>query len=423
MSSQSRAVLKGTSFKYGMPLYGLAWPSGDTFILCGGGGNGIKNRIVCAESKQGRLSDVITEHQMGDDCPMKLAMSPDGRSILLCMGKGGLKRVDLDLSGTKFTPTPLPLGPEVANLGTGEVKSLAFSSDGKILAVGMASGELYVLHWPSLAAIMILKGEGKLSEAVRDVDLGDSKSSLLALTLDNGSAEVWDYEIKALVCRMEPGKTRENLSRVISLGNGVKTVAQPLPEGISRVQISKIRFARDETGEVITLLRTEAGSAVARWSVPQTPEGKDRGLLSYVSSKHLSPTPCTCFETSPDGKLLAFGTSEGDVFVTTAVNYKKVAQAAKAHMVFSTAVAFAVDTPGEQEGSGIKNYRVISVSADASARILGVPSSTVSAAVAGKGSLPPFLLLALLLLFFIVAVLGLTQYGEIRALIVGKEEL
>lgn len=37
------------TFKYGMPIYGLAWPTGDVFYICGGGGStasGIKNRYV-----------------------------------------------------------------------------------------------------------------------------------------------------------------------------------------------------------------------------------------------------------------------------------------------------------------------------------------------------------------------------------------
>ena len=133
----SRAVLKGNTFKYGMPLYGLAWPSGDTFVLCGGGGNGIKNRIICAESKQGQLSDVISECLLNDDCPMRLAVSPDGKSIVLCMGKGGIKRVDVDLSGPKFSPVPLPPSPELSKIGTGEVKAPAFPHNWKCLALSL----------------------------------------------------------------------------------------------------------------------------------------------------------------------------------------------------------------------------------------------------------------------------------------------
>lgn len=420
----SRAVLKGVTFKYGMPLYGLAWPSGDSFVLCGGGGNGIKNRIICADSKQGQLSDVVSEHLLNDDCPMRLAISPDGKSIVLCMGKGGIKRVDVDLSGPKFFPMALPSGPELSQIGTEEVKSLAFSPDGKHLALGLASGEVYILEWPSLTGKFSLRGEQKLADAVRDIDLSDSsKAKLLALTLDNGTAELWDWEKKVLVCRMEPGKAKQNLERFVSLGNGSKTVAQPLPQGIEKVQISKIRFARDETGEVITLLRTGAGSAVARWSCPPPPKGQERGLLSYVSSKHISSQPCTCFETSADGQLLAFGTSEGGLVVTTSINYAKAAQVAKAHMVFTTGVMFAKDTPPGAQGAPIKNYRVVSVSADASARIMEVSSTTVLAAASSKVSLPPFLLLALLVLFIALLILGFTQYGEMKSLFLGKEEL
>jgi hypothetical protein len=32
--------------KYGMPLYGAAWPPGEYFFICGGGGHGLVNRWV-----------------------------------------------------------------------------------------------------------------------------------------------------------------------------------------------------------------------------------------------------------------------------------------------------------------------------------------------------------------------------------------
>lgn len=34
-------------FRYGMPVYGVAWPEGDLIFVCGGGGSastGVKNR-------------------------------------------------------------------------------------------------------------------------------------------------------------------------------------------------------------------------------------------------------------------------------------------------------------------------------------------------------------------------------------------
>jgi hypothetical protein len=33
-------------FKYGMALYGVAWPEGPYYFVCGGGGHGLQNRSV-----------------------------------------------------------------------------------------------------------------------------------------------------------------------------------------------------------------------------------------------------------------------------------------------------------------------------------------------------------------------------------------
>ena len=52
-SSASQVALQGKSFKYGMPIYGLAWPDGDVIYVCGGGGMGIKNRWVLADHGMG----------------------------------------------------------------------------------------------------------------------------------------------------------------------------------------------------------------------------------------------------------------------------------------------------------------------------------------------------------------------------------
>ena len=60
-------------------------------------------------------------------------------------------------------------------------------------------------------------GEKKLSDSVRDLDFFNSgvsaggvaetaASHLIAVTLDNGTCELWDWERGVLVCRLEPGK-------------------------------------------------------------------------------------------------------------------------------------------------------------------------------------------------------------------------
>ena len=126
-----------------------------------------------------------------------------------------------------------------------------------------------------------------------------------------------------------------------SAANSLKALPIPLSSyslpllahaGIERIQISKVRFARDGSGDLLTLLNTPAtGGHVARWSgapsllAPAPPSGPDAAagapappprLLSLVSCKKVSEHPCTCFEVSRDGTLLAFGTSEGAVVVS-----------------------------------------------------------------------------------------------------------
>jgi hypothetical protein len=59
------------TFKYGMPLYGLVWPEGDTWLTCGGGGHGIKNRVVAAGAGDGALTDQTAEQHFGDNCPTR----------------------------------------------------------------------------------------------------------------------------------------------------------------------------------------------------------------------------------------------------------------------------------------------------------------------------------------------------------------
>jgi hypothetical protein len=40
-------------FKYGMALYGVAWPEGPYYFVCGGGGHGLQNRWVADSEAAG----------------------------------------------------------------------------------------------------------------------------------------------------------------------------------------------------------------------------------------------------------------------------------------------------------------------------------------------------------------------------------
>ena len=146
-------------------------------------------RIVLSQYLDGALSEEAGSLST-QDAPLRMALSPAGTCLVLAMGKGGLERFDVDLSAKPLPGLAAAPGPatcmtrvlvlEVLRLahtrrakldmvelptaaardwGAGEVrqalqsmgmvKALAFSRDGRRLALGGEDGSITVLDWPS----------------------------------------------------------------------------------------------------------------------------------------------------------------------------------------------------------------------------------------------------------------------------------
>ncbi|MEW5309888.1 MAG: hypothetical protein WDW38_001734 [Sanguina aurantia] len=354
--SKGPDVLK--TFKYGMPIYGLAWPAGDVFYICGGGGStasGIKNRLVMAQGKAGGLSDQVADFNFGSNCPMRLAVTPDSRSIVFAMGTGGLRR--LDVNPAAEAPKPAEVSDALqARMSQvkGEVKSLAFNASGTLLALGGDDGSLAVHEWPSMDVKMNLSGDRKLKDSVKDVDFSTAEgSTAVAAVLDNGSLELWDWESGRLLSRLERPKGHQFKSdRVIMMSSSTHTMLQQLPAGMEAVSFSRVKFARDGTGRMLTLLNNRSGCFVGSW-VPRT-DGMV-GMVALHASVRASEQPGGCFDVSADGSKVAVGDPEGGVVVLRSQPLLVLRRAAKCHMVFTTAVAFSPD-----------GLHLLSTSADAS---------------------------------------------------------
>jgi hypothetical protein len=71
MGKKAKVGSRPNEFKYGMALYGAAWPPGDHFFVCGGGGHGLVNRVVWARYAGGRCSDQVGECKLGAATPMR----------------------------------------------------------------------------------------------------------------------------------------------------------------------------------------------------------------------------------------------------------------------------------------------------------------------------------------------------------------
>eukprot|EP00201_Polytomella_parva_P011790 CAMPEP_0175053750 /NCGR_PEP_ID=MMETSP0052_2-20121109/9104_1 /TAXON_ID=51329 ORGANISM="Polytomella parva, Strain SAG 63-3" /NCGR_SAMPLE_ID=MMETSP0052_2 /ASSEMBLY_ACC=CAM_ASM_000194 /LENGTH=253 /DNA_ID=CAMNT_0016318331 /DNA_START=31 /DNA_END=791 /DNA_ORIENTATION=- len=236
-------------FKYGMPIYSIAWPPGDTFYLCGGGGStssGIKNRVVSATCKNGKLSDQTGEYLFGKNCPMRMVVSPDGKFLVVAVSKGGIRvlriskdpnvnpsarnsisftEIEVDqspfhvpspastlaavtastvksnsssllrsitspaatlspLASQSLSPSQVLLPPPIPPK-MHEVTSLAFHPSGHHMAFGCEDGSLIILNWPSLTVLMKLSGPSALPSEIKDLDFHPAPQNPSAVPFDS----------------------------------------------------------------------------------------------------------------------------------------------------------------------------------------------------------------------------------------------
>ncbi|KAG2499356.1 hypothetical protein HYH03_002931 [Edaphochlamys debaryana] len=409
------------TFKYGMPLYGLAWPAGDTFYVCGGGGavsSGIKNRLVCAEATGGSLTDQTGEFHFGLDCPTRLIVSPDAKSIVFAMGKGGIQRLDMDVGKgkpPKFTEVTGAIADRCKAIKIPDVKAMAFHPSGELLALGGDDGSLVVYEWPSLKVKLDLSGDKKMADAVKDLAFAPhavpgpnapassapapsasgpwrGSGRALVAVLDNGSAHVLDLDRGgALLCKAAMAKGPEFKSdKVMLITSEDRLLLHHLPPGMESAQFTRVtcRGAEGERPTLVCLMNNRAGCHVALWELG------DDGLLSMRAACRAAEAPGACLDATADGGMAAVCTSEGDVVLVACRPHVRVLKRfPKQHMVFTTCITFSAD-----------GAHVLSTAADASATI----NSTAVAP-------PPDLkkILFLILIFLAIVMMCLRQFIKV----------
>lgn len=114
--------------------------------------------------REGVQSEEVCKLKTGKDAAYRLAMHPAGRSLVLGMSVGGLERVDVTPSSSGEAPTlTLSQGAfKEATAGIGPVKSMSFSSDGRLLALGGEDGSIDLWEWPHMTRRLRYKPGGGL---------------------------------------------------------------------------------------------------------------------------------------------------------------------------------------------------------------------------------------------------------------------
>ncbi|XP_031492334.1 SEC12-like protein 2 [Nymphaea colorata] len=295
-------------------------------ILSGGGGDsrtGVKNSIFLSkfDFSSNSLSPPVDEFHTDGDLPYRTAVHPGGEG-LICSFPKGCRWFEWDAS-KDAEAHKLGLKSSEKNLkeleDAGQQIALTFNLDGSMLASGGEDGHLRVFKWPSMEMIV---DQPNAHECVKDLDFSPEGKLLVSLG-DSGPCRIWDLTSSAAVASLSGDK-----------GESFRFCR------FSRVFDSKVLYMATKKGEHGCILTWDSGS----WK--------------RTTEKRIAQNPVSAFNISPDGKLLAIGTAEGDILIADTLSMQVQKKVKEAHLVFVTALEFSHDSRALVSASGDSSARV-----------------------------------------------------------------
>lgn len=327
------------SKNYGVPIYGAGWvppnalrsavePSADDekddgdksspsapgnyVVLSGGGGEGnigIRNALIVAQFDYD--SNVLSDEPVarlgtGGDLPYRMAVHPGGEGLICSLPKS-CRWFDWDFQTTENRSLGLRSSEKVLEPleDVGQQLALTFNNEGSLLAVGGEDGKLTVFKWPSMENIL---DQANAHASVKDLDF--SPDGKFLASVGSGPCRIWDVSKSTSVASL----TKEN------------------DEIFGYCRFAPIN---DENQVLyITTMRDQGGS-ISKWSTT---------TWRRIKSKRVVRDPICAFNISPNGKLLAIGTIEGDVLVVSSNNLQVQNVVKKAHLGLVTTLKFSEDS-------------------------------------------------------------------------------
>ncbi|KAL1946583.1 hypothetical protein VTO73DRAFT_14687 [Trametes versicolor] len=373
------------------PVYSSAFVSPNEFVLGGGGGQsktGIKNKIRLYHAEGDKKLELLHELELasGEDAPMSIAAHPQREEIVCGVNSSqdalhsgqnqncrvyNVKDNKISLSTTRSTL-------ELKGEDDDYQRVSVFSPDGKYLAVA-GTRDLSVLDYPTLEPVgsSIHLDKGEIFDATFS-----SKTLVVASTVN-----LFAYALPSDEDG-DAGAKKEGKPAALDL---VKTIDRPeLPGDDAGGSFRAVRHHPQDEKVLYTIVNTVPPRTRTKSSPRRAFLCKwDTETWKVTFKRKISDRQVTCFDISPDGKLIAFGSSDLTVGVVDAHTFAPLLTILKSHDFPPTTLRF-----------NPTSDMLISGSADNTVRIVAIPSNL------GATSWSTWILVVVALLIALFAVLA-----------------
>lgn len=284
------------------------------------------------------------------------------------------------------------------------VKVVSFSPNGRMLAVASTDGQIALHRYPSLSPIWNHVGEPS-SSVLAAAEAKETSISIPSHDFDK--SEIYDADFshsnthvvftsssKLIVYATDPfaesnsddAATVAETSTDAAEGYAqtIQTIKNPALGGKGPCSFRAARFGRGEASreKLFTVVNAaQAGGKGAKAKIRKSfVTAWDADSWDLIETRHVSDRPVTVFDVSPDGKFLAYGSSDLSIGVLDAKTLRPVLRILHAHDFPPTCLKF-------NPASNL----LISASADNTLRVIRIPPKALLDSAANTGGALAFI--------------------------------
>ncbi|KAI6003782.1 hypothetical protein EDD15DRAFT_2456247 [Pisolithus albus] len=353
------------------PIYSCAFISDDLLVAGGGGGasrSGIKNKLSVARRGLFRTSakrqlESLAEFELDkdEDAPMSMAAHIESRTILPKGENENCRKFLID-SGDEFKFTLLGTRGTISPGNTEDYQFVAVGSEREVTSY---KEQLATMMLTSKVQLMLLSYED-LSPVTRPIFV--SKGEIYDVTLSAThlilatSANLLVYALPAPLRSRgkEKNATHDNADTPMDSLPDLQLVKTLDVPTISSVPVGANVTFRASRLHPSDQRPTKKQAYILKWRVSVADDVSFSAILE--GSRKISEGSLTCFDVSPNGKLLAFGVSDYSLGILDANSLAPLLSILKAHEFPITALRF---NPSSK--------LLVSGGVDSSIRIVAIP--------------------------------------------------